>query len=122
MGYNQHILDQFNVVLVSFYDRETAKKWINDVRTNFPMYIDSDYAIYKQLGYKSIANVKAKTIVKTFIYIVRTYTIPTIPRGDISTQAGGNLIITKEGKVLYFYRSERPDDRPSVEDMLQLKH
>lgn len=35
-------------------------------------------------------------------------------------QMGGNLIVTKEGKILYILRSSTPDERPTVEDLLKV--
>ena len=109
------------MILVSFYDRSTAKKWIQDVHTSFPMYIDSECSIYKLLGYRSRAKLKASTLAKAFKYMVTTWRAPTIPRSYIPTQTGGNLIITRGEKILYLYRSESSDDRPAVEDILLMK-
>ena len=32
-----------------------------------------------------------------------------------SSQLGGDLLVDREGSILYLYRSERSDDRPSMD-------
>ena len=113
------ILDRLNVVLVSFYEPEVAKQWLRDNNTNFPMYMDAKSETYKVLGYHPTATIKAKTVFKGILIILKTRTIQRPPPNTIlPTQMGGNMIADKDGKILYLHRSVSPDDRPSVRNIL----
>jgi peroxiredoxin len=39
------------------------------------------------------------------------------PTGD-TLQLGGDFVVDREGRLAYLYRSRGPDDRPSVDDLL----
>ena len=115
------------MVLVSFFEDETAKQWIQNVDTNFPMYIDPELDLYDIFGFYKTVNVKAQTIFKLVKVAVETRSIPLLTREiplvggrDISGQLGGNLIVDMEGKIVYLYRSARPDDRPPVRDIVNV--
>lgn len=114
------------MVLVSFFEDETAKQWIQNVDTNFPMYIDPELDLYDIFGFSKTVNVKAQTIFKLVKVAVKTRSIPLLTREiplvggrDISGQLGGNLIVDMEGKIVYLYRSARPDDRPAIAEILK---
>ena len=120
LGSTQALLDQLNVVLVSYYDRETAIQWMQEVNTNFPMYLDSNRSVYNILGYSALARLNAKTVFRAIKLSVKSRTFVKLPTADTPKQMGGNVIITRDGKILYIHRCETPDDRPSADDLLKL--
>ena len=114
------------MVLISFFKDETANQWVQNLETNFPMYIDPELDLYDILGFSKTVNVQAKTIFKLVKVAVKTRSIPLLTREiplvggrDISGQSGGILIVDMEGKIVYLYRSTRPDDRPAIADLLK---
>ena len=119
LGSSPAILDGLNVVLVSFYNPEAAKQWMQNANTNFPMYIDSKSDTYDMLGFHPTFSLGLKTVFKGIGLVLTGRSPKNIP-GERPTQMGGDMITDKDGKILYLYRSVTPDDRPSVRNILNL--
>ncbi|KAI6652685.1 Thioredoxin-like protein AAED1 [Oopsacas minuta] len=113
------ILDQLNVVIVSNFEKDAIKEWKQKVNTTLPMYMDPELDLYKIMGFSETANTKAKTFFKAIILSMKTRSIPQRSGRDTPGHLGGNMIVDKEGKVTYLYRSESPDDRPLPYDILK---
>ena len=64
------------MVLISFFQDEPAKQWIQNTDTNFPMYIDPELDLYDIFGFSKTVNVKAKTILKLVKVALKTRSIP----------------------------------------------
>ena len=94
--------------------------WMQETNTNFPMYIDSGNSIYNLLGYKGTASITAKVVFKAIKLAFKARSIPALPKADLPKQLGGSMILSREGKILYIHRSETPDDRPTMDQLIRL--
>ena len=109
-------LAKLSIVLIANYDRETAMNWLIETNVDFPFYLDQTSAVYRALDFP-VSSLKSWHIYTLWWYLKKAFqghSIP-LPRGDEDiSQLGGNIIVNKEGKILFLHRCERPDDRPTI--------
>ena len=113
---SQQALGELRITLIANYDSETAANWLNETNVDFPFYLDRTSAVYRAMGLP-VSSLKSWHVYTLWWYAKKAYQGHQIqwPRGDEEvSQLGGDMIVNSLGKIVYLYRCERPDDRPSI--------
>jgi len=115
-NFRQH---RVNVVAISFEPLDRIKYYKKAQELKVAIYSDVSKAVYGAFGMtraKTSAMLHPKAVLKYAKLLVRGFKIEK-PQADVY-QLGGNVITDTSGKIRYMYQSKRPDDRPSVDDLL----
>ncbi len=107
------------VLLVTFSSSGYAKKFREEVCSQFPVLIDRERSLYNTYGLES-------SLLRSWGWKnLWAYTKKLLSgqewkgiQGD-STQLGGDFIIDHDGIVQFAYRSRDPTDRPPVEELME---
>lgn len=109
------------VVIISFGSVKGAKKWLQDTKCEFRMFVDPERQLYNALGLKrSVAKVWS---ISALIYYAEqkraNRKLVAMFEEDDPTQMGGDFVFDKNGKLVLIHRSKVSTDRPSVENLLE---
>ena len=107
------------VVLITFTRTRNLRGFRRRLGLTYPVLADEPRAAYRAygLGRGSWRRVWGLRAIKAYGRPLRTGRRPRIPTAD-TLQLGGDFVLDPEGRVTYAYRSEGPDDRPSVDDLV----
>ena len=113
------------VVIVSFSPLELAKKWLEETKCPYPMYLDLPRKLYLSFGLpRSFAKVFSMDSLK--YYGERVVQLNgELPKTDTvikedTLQLGGDFTVDCKTKTMTFlYPSQHPPDRPSVDAILR---
>lgn len=107
------------VVLITFTRTRNLRGFRRRLGLTYPVLADAPRAAYCAygLGRGSWRRVWGLRAIKAYGRLLRTGRRPRIPASD-TLQLGGDFVVDSEGRVAYAYRSEGPDDRPSVDDLV----
>jgi len=117
-------LDEFgeaDVVLVTFTDHNNVPAYRERHQLDLPVVVDTDRAAYRAfgLGRGSVRRVWGAKAGRRYLEIVGADGFAGLARPVEDTlQLGGDFVIDPEGKLVYGFWGEGPDDRPSVEELL----
>ena len=101
--------------------QEKAKKYMDEYKFPFPLYLDPQFEFYRELGLRrSVKNTfdlnimihYAENIVASDVVITRAYP------GDDVVLITGDYITDSSGKLVYVYNAQHAHDRPSTETIL----
>lgn len=109
------------VVIISFGNVKGARKWLQDTKCEFRMFVDPERQLYNALGLKrSVAKVWS---ISALIYYAEqkraNRKLVAMFEEDDPTQMGGDFVFDKNGKLVLIHRSKVSTDRPSVENLLE---
>lgn len=110
-------------MVVSFGERHGALLWRQETSCPYPVLLDGSRQLYKLLGFKK--SVSRVYCVKTLAYYAdqkaagRAFPKPYEDVVDDPYQMGGNIVLDKDGKIVFVYRSKTASDRPSITALLQ---
>ena len=117
-------LDEFgdaDVVLVTFTDRDNLPAYRQRHELDLPVVIDADRSAYRAfgLGRGSVHRVWGARAAARYWEILRADGIGGLARPVEDTlQLGGDFVVDPEGRLVYGFWGEGPDDRPDVEELL----
>jgi peroxiredoxin len=117
-------LDEFSdaaVVLITFTRPRNLRGFRRHLGLRFPVLADEARSTYRAygLGRGSWRRVWGVRSMRAYARVLRGGHRPSFPTQD-TLQLGGDFIIDPEGRVAYAYRSNGPDDRPSVAELLRV--
>lgn len=109
------------VIVVSFGNVDGAKKWIQDTKCEFKMFVDPKRQLYISLGLKrSVAKVWG---ISALVYYAEQKRagrkLVAMFEEDDPMQMGGDFVLDKQGNLALVHCSKVPTDRPSVEELLK---
>lgn len=110
------------VVLVTFTTVENLADYSSNLDLAFPVLVDADRACYRAygLGRGRLLRVYGRRVLKQYLDIVRSDGLSGLRRPTEDTlQLGGDFVIDRTGKLSYVFRGEGPDDRPSVDELVE---
>ena len=115
-------LDEFGdaaVAVVAFSAPEYVAAYQRDRLAPIPVLIDEDRATYHAygLGRGSVWKVWGPKMWWSYGRRLRRGQSLRRPTED-TLQMGGDFVIGRDGRVVFAFRSEDPDDRPSVDALL----
>jgi len=110
-----------SVLVISFNDVETIKKWKSETGCIYPIVSDVERSIYQTLhlpsSLKHTWDIKSQTWYATQICLNRT--LYSMLENDDPHQLGGDVIVRgKEAELLMIHRSQSPTDRPSIQQIV----
>ncbi len=107
--------------LTTFSDPKYLPAYRRRTGWDLPILIDADRTVYRQFGYGrgSLWRVYGFRVVRRYAEIFRRrgfgdYRIAT----EDTLQLGGNVVIDGTGVAAWVYRGAGPDDRPTVDEIL----
>jgi hypothetical protein len=133
------------VVVISFGALEGAEAWLKETKCPFPMFLDLKRSLYRVFGlHRSLLKVCSNNVnyffptKKPFFFFVQVFNHKTLryygeqkatgrdlPKAvegveDDPLQMGGDFTIESSSmKIVMFYPSSNPEDRPTVESIIR---
>jgi len=105
---------------ISFAEPPVLKDYKKHFEWKLDLYADPQRKLYHLFGLKRLGVLNIfhpKSILKYTTYFLQGKKIQKATQ-DIY-QMGGDFILNAEGRLTYAFRSHRPDDRPSVNELLK---
>ncbi|MBI2026426.1 MAG: redoxin domain-containing protein [Deltaproteobacteria bacterium] len=110
------------VLVVSFSKRELFEPFAKDhAHSHFTFLRDPECKAYKAFGLrraKITEMLKPTVAIKYFSLILKGGKVKKTQE-DVY-QLGGDFILDPQGKVIFSYPSQHPDDRPSIQELLSV--
>ena len=108
------------MIVVARATRPSALLWLERTGFSFPVLLDPELVLYRQLGLRRDA---AKVwICKNMIHYAqqKVANMPALPSyaGDDLQVFGGDFIFRSDGVLSYSYPSKHHADRPEIESLL----
>jgi hypothetical protein len=107
------------IAAVTFEPPERVARFLTTTRLPFPVLCDPERRAYTAFGLGRAPKRRIWNLPTLWAYArgLVTGTPPHLPHGDLA-QLGGDVVLDREGAVVYTYRSRYPADRPRVEELL----
>ena len=108
------------VALVTFTNPDNLARHQEQLGLSFPVLSDPDRKFYQLFGFGrgSVRRVWGLKTIKRYLQLglqsMKGLRVPT----EDTLQLGGDVVIGPDGRIRFLYRSEGPDDRPLVQDMV----
>ncbi len=120
----QKNLDKFHnlgvqIKVVSFAPAQSLESYLLQFSWKFDLFSDPGRQIYKLFGLGRAKPWKIfhpRTVIKFVKLVLKGTKIQKSKEDEF--QMGGDFLIDASGHLRYIFRSETPDDRPSVEQLL----
>ncbi len=115
-------LDRCHIVIISFTSSiDSIRQWKNEIECPFNIYCDRDRCLYRHFGFPANAYARVWNIETLNYYVEQKLSGKQLPmkldKNDDPNQMGGDVIISREGLVVWVYKSKSPTDRPSVQQL-----
>jgi peroxiredoxin len=107
------------VVVITFTRQRNLRGYRSRFAAPLTVVTDEDRATYRAygLGRASLARVYGLGVLKQYGQLMRKGARLQRPTED-TRQLGGDFVVGRSGRLTYVFRSEGPDDRPAVDDLL----
>lgn len=113
------------MVCVTFAEPRALRGFERKMKLPYPLYGDPDRATYGALGFgrASVRRVWLDPRVwRRYAGLLLRGRRPERQPEQDTLQLGGDAVIDAGGRVSWVYRSEGPDDRPSVDELVAAVH
>lgn len=110
-----------SVLAVSFAPVEQVAEFAEKMRLPFPIWSDPQRRIYATLGMERMParRLWQPRVILGYLRRILQGWLPWRPApGADVLQLGGDLILDRQGRVVFLHKSADPTDRPSVQAML----
>ena len=111
-----------SVVVLSFSEAHLVERWIEQTQCPFPVFIDSERAIYARLGLKrSLKAVMSSEVMRYYGEKVASgEPLPDMghEHEEDTLQLGGDFTVDKATRILFAYPSKSAKDRPTLAAIL----
>jgi peroxiredoxin len=110
------------VLVVTFAPVERLAAWRERLALPFPVAADPERRAYRAFGLlegSRWAVWHPRVLLRYARLLLGGMRPQRAVEGDDTSQLGGDFVVDGEGRVLFAHRSERPDDRPSVDVLLR---
>jgi len=109
------------VLVVSFARIDVIEALRAHLGLPFPIAADPDRCAYRAYGLLrgSVWRVwHPRVLWRYVVLLIRGRKLRRPARGEDLSQLGGDFVIGPDGSLQLAYRSERPDDRPSIDEII----
>ena len=115
-------LKQYHIVIISFTSSiNSVHQWKNETQCSFKIYCDPHRCLYRHFGFPSNAYARVWNIETLDYYVEQKVSGKKLPTkldpNDDPNQMGGDVIINRDGHVIWVHRSKSPTDRPSLQQL-----
>ena len=109
------------VVLITFTDRVHLERYHRRVHLPFPVLMDPERDSYRaySLGRATRRRVWSPAVIRRYLQLLRQGQRDLQRPTEDVLQLGGDFVVDPDGRLAYVFRSEGPDDRPSVETLIE---
>ncbi len=110
------------VALITFSDPKYLRAYRGRTGWDRPILVDTDRSVYRQFGYDrgSVWRVYGWRVLRRYAQIFRRDGFGDYEKATEDTlQLGGNAVIDPGGATSWVYRGAGPDDRPSVDELIE---
>lgn len=109
------------IVLISFGEEHWARAFLEETGSPFPLLLDPQMESYRAFGlHRSVARTYAPATIWYYLKaLLSGRKIHLKARGD-AHQMGGDVLVGRDGRLLYRYCSRQPADRPAVQRLLEV--
>ncbi len=117
-------LDEFGdavVVVVTFGPPDRVLTYQREMLDPLTVLLDEDRSVYLAygLGRGRVWKVWGPAVWWAYVRLLREGWRLQWPTGD-TLQLGGDFVVDRHGRLVYVHRSDDPDDRPSVDELVSL--
>jgi len=107
------------VVLITFTRPRNLHGFRRQLNLSYPVLADEARVAYRayELGRGRWWQVWGLQTLRAYRRLLQSGQRLRVPTED-TLQLGGDFVVDRAGQLAYAYRSRRPDDRPSVDDLL----
>ena len=108
-------------LVISFSPAERLEAFKAHLGLSFEIASDPTHQVYSAYGMLTGGAWDIwhpRTLLRYLVLVLKEGRRLSRPSDEDLEQLGGDFIIDPQGRVRYAYRSQRPDDRPSVEALL----
>jgi peroxiredoxin len=107
------------VGLITFTRPRNLRGFRHRLGLAYPVLADETLVVYRAYGLRrgSLWRVWGLGAIRAYARLLRRGGRLERPTGD-TLQLGGDFVVDRDGRLAYTYRSRGPDDRPSVDDLL----
>lgn len=111
------------VVVVTFSAPDRVVEYQREKLDPLPVLVDRDRESYRDYGFGrgSVADVWAPKVWLAYARLLLAGRRLRRPVED-TLQLGGDVVVGADGTIAYVFRSEDPDDRPPVDELLAAVH
>lgn len=120
-------LDEFgpttDIVLITFTDQENLVDYRKTNALAYPILTDADRSVYASYGLErgSFFRIWGWRALKRYWDILRKSSFSRLESAtDDTRQLGGDFVIGPDGSLVWGFWGEGPDDRPTVENLLDV--
>lgn len=110
------------VVLITFTDPESLKRYQDKHQLGFPSVSDHERSVYTSygLGRGKVTRIWGPSTMMSYIkiFLKRGFRDFRMPKED-SLQLGGDFIIAPDGTIAWGYWCAGPNDRPTVDELVE---
>ena len=116
-------LDEFGdaaVALVTFTRQRNLRGYRRRLDLPYPVLADEDRHCYRAYGLSRAPVWRAYGVstLRRYAELVRQGMRPQRPTED-TLQLGGDFVVGRDGRLVYAFRSRRPDQRPAIDELLE---
>lgn len=116
-------LDEFQdagVVLVTFTKPRNLAGYRGRHHLDYPVVTDEERRAYEAYGLErgSVFRVYGLATLRRYAALRRQGAELEMPKED-TLQLGGDFVVGRDGRLTYVFRSEGPDDRPEVDELIE---
>ncbi len=114
--------DNTTIALITFTDPSRLDDYTSRHELGFPVLVDPDRAGYRAfgLGRGPVSRVWGWKAARRYYELYRSDGLTGLRRPTEDTlQLGGDFVIGPDGTLVYGFWGEGPDDRPSVDELIE---
>ena len=106
---------------VSFEPRDRLFHLSRELRLPFPLLTDPEMDSYRAYGLQcgGLRQIFSLATILAYVKLLARGRFYHFRRSDLR-QLGGDFVVDAEGLIQYQYRSDAPNDRPSVDELIRV--
>jgi len=110
------------VAVIAFTTPATLAAYVDRNHVPFTVLVDQERDAYRAFGLEraTLRRIYAPKVIWRYVQIHRAGGPPRQKPTEDTQQLGGNFIIDPDGTLVYGYWSEGPEDRPTVDDLVEV--
>jgi len=108
-------------VLITFTDQIHLERYHRRVDLPFPVLMDPERVSYRaySLGRATRRRVWSPGVIRRYLQLFRQGQRDLQRPTEDVLQLGGDFVVGPDGRLVYVFRSEGPDDRPTVDALIE---
>lgn len=114
---------EVSIAVITFSPAQLVSAYVETYEPGFPVLTDPERGTYEAYGLERgralrVWGWKAALEYLEIIWRRRGQTLGLARPVEDTLQLGGDFVVDRDGRLIFGYWSEGPDDRPSIEDLI----